>query len=87
MAKETGKYTRKRYVVVDNPFYDGVVLHPVGSVVEWGGPPGQSLEEVDAPVKRRSRTDAPVFPDPLAGRGDGAAVAAGAKPEPVVLVQ
>jgi hypothetical protein len=87
MAKATSNVS-KRYLVVDNPFYDGVRLHPVGSVVSWAGPAGQSLEEVDAPVKRRSKTDAPVFPDPLAGRGDGEKVAAAAKPtEPVVMVQ
>lgn len=83
--KEPVKHERKRYIVVDNPFYDGVVLHPIGATVDWAGPPGNSLHPVDAPA-RKSTTESPVFPDPLAGRGDKAKVEA-APPGPAVFVQ
>lgn len=77
----------REYVVVDNPFYDGVQLHPVGSRVIWAGPPSLSLVPVEERAKRRSTTEAPIFGDPLAGRGDGAAVKAADPGAPVVLVQ
>jgi hypothetical protein len=65
-----------RYLVIDNPFFDNVQLHPVGSEVEWDGPPGKSLEPVGS--ARKSVTEAPVFPDAKAGRGD--------KPKPAAKV-
>ena len=74
------------YVVVDNPFYDGVQLHPIGARILWSGPPGLSLVPVGAP-RRRSGAEAPIFGDPLAGRGDGAPVKAARPGDQVVLVQ
>ena len=74
------------YVVVDNPFYDGVQLHPIGARILWSGPPGLSLARVDAP-RRRCASEAPIFGDPLAGRGDGAPVKAARPGDQVVLVQ
>ena len=74
------------YVVVDNPFYDGVQLHPIGARILWSGPPGLSLVPVDAP-RRRGGAEAPIFGDPLAGRGDGAPVKAALPGDQVVLVQ
>lgn len=85
MAKSETKPTE--YVVVDNPFYDGVQLHPVGARVIWSGPPGNSLVPVEERSHRRSTTDAPIFGDPLAGRGDGAPVKAAKPGDQVVLVQ
>jgi hypothetical protein len=72
------------YEVVDNPFYDGVQLHPVGAVIPWAGPPSASLVKSG---ERKSTTASPIFADPLSGRGDKAAVAAGKPLDPVVLVQ
>ncbi len=88
MAKDKtpATYEARDYIVVDQPFYDGVVLHPIGSRVTWAGPQGQCLHPVDAPA-RRSTTEAPVFPDPLSGRGDKRKVEAGKALEPVILVQ
>ncbi len=88
MAKDKtpATYEPRDYIVVDQPFYDGVVLHAVGARVTWAGPPGLCLHPVDAPA-RKSTTDAPVFADPLSGRGDKAKVAAGKPVEPVILVQ
>ena len=77
----------REYVVVDNPFYDGVQLHPVGSRVIWAGPPSNSLVSVEERNSRRSTTEAPIFGDPLGGRGDGAPVKAADPGAPVVLVQ
>ena len=57
----------REYVVVDNPFYDGVQLHPVGKHVIWAGPPSNSLVPVEESAKRRSTTEAPIFGDPLGG--------------------
>lgn len=74
------------YVVVDNPFYDGVQLHPIGARILWSGPPGLSLVPVDTP-RRRGGAEAPIFGDPLAGRGDGAPVKAARPGDQVVLVQ
>ena len=74
------------YVVVDNPFYDGVQLHPIGARILWSGPPGLSLVPVGAP-RRRSGAEAPIFGDPLAGRGDGTPVKAARPGDQVVLVQ
>ena len=74
------------YVVVDNPFYDGVQLHPIGARILWSGPPGLSLVSVGAP-RRRSGAEAPIFGDPLAGRGDGTPVKAARPGDQVVLVQ
>jgi len=85
MAKEDAK--PREYVVVDNPFYDGVQLHPIGARLLWAGPPGNSLVPVEERSRRRSTTEAPIFGDPLAGRGDGAPVKAAAPGAPVVLVQ
>ena len=75
------------YVVVDNPFYDGVQLHPVGSRIIWAGKPGNSLVPVEKAARRRSTTEAPIFGDPLAGRGDKAPVKAAEPLAPAVLVQ
>ena len=55
-----------RYRVVDQPFFDNVELHRVGSEVEWNGPPGACL--VPAGTTRPSSTEIRVFPDALAGR-------------------
>ena len=77
----------REYVVVDNPFYDGVQLHPVGARVIWAGPPSNALVPVEERNNRRSTTEAPIFGDPLAGRGDGAPVKAADPGAPVVLVQ
>lgn len=77
----------REYVVVDNPFYDGVQLHPVGTRVTWAGKPGNSLVPAEERAKRRSTTEAPIFGDPLAGRGDKAPVKAAEPLSPVVLVQ
>ncbi len=74
------------YEVVDNPFYDGVRLHPVGTRINWAGPPSLSLIKVGGEM-RKSTTTAPLFPDPLAGRGDKAKVVAAKPLDPVVLVQ
>jgi len=82
---EAGK--PREYVVVDNPFYDGVQLHPVGTRIDWAGPPSLSLVAVAERARRRSTTEAPIFGDPLAGRGDGAPVKAADPGAPVVLVQ
>lgn len=90
MAQKNDKRERSEraaeYVVVDNPFYDGVQLHPIGARILWSGPPGLSLVPVDAP-RRRSAGEAPIFGDPLAGRGDGAPVKAARPGDQVVLVQ
>ena len=59
---------------------------PIGARILWSGPPGLSLAAVDAP-RRRSAVDAPIFGDPLAGRGDGAPVKAARPGDQVVLVQ
>lgn len=72
------------YEVVDNPFYDGVKLHPVGSIVNWAGPPSLSLIKAG---ERKSTTTSPIFADPLSGRGDKVKVAPGKPLDPVVLVQ
>jgi len=77
----------REYVVVDNPFYDGVQLHPVGSRVVWAGKAGNSLVPWEERNSRVSTTDAPIFGDPLGGRGDGAPVKAADPGAPVVLVQ
>jgi len=84
-SNEAGK--PRQYVVVDNPFYDGVQLHPVGSRVVWAGKPGNSLVPWEERNSRTSTTDAPIFGNPLAGRGDGAPVKAADPGAPVVLVQ
>ena len=76
-----------KYVVVDNPFYDGVQLHPVGTTVIWAGKPSKSLVPWEERNSRTSTTEAPIFGDPLAGRGDGAPVKAADPGAPVVLVQ
>lgn len=86
MAKSEKSDKSAEYVVVDNPFYDGVQLHPIGARILWSGPPGFSLAPVDAP-RRRSAGEAPIFGDPLAGRGDGAPVKAAKPGDQVVLVQ
>lgn len=66
-----GKHDKSaEYVVVDNPFYDGVQLHPIGACILWSGPPGNSLVLADNAQRRPSRTTAPIFADPLRGRGD-----------------
>jgi len=75
------------YEVVDHPFYDGVQLHPVGTQINWAGPPSLALVKVGSADMRKSVTEAPIFPDPLAGRGDKAKVVPGKALEPVVLVQ
>lgn len=72
------------YEVVDNPFYDGVKLHPVGAIIPWAGAPSASLIKSGT---RKSTTASPIFADPLGGRGDKAKVAAGKPLDPVVLVQ
>jgi len=77
----------RTYIVVDNPFYDGVQLHPVGARVIWAGKPGNSLVPWEERNTRASTTDAPIFGDPLGGRGDGAPVKAADPGAPVVLVQ
>ncbi len=86
MAKSDKSDKSAEYIVVDNPFYDGVQLHPVGARILWSGPRGLSLVPVDAP-RRRSVGEAPIFGDPLAGRGDGAPVKAAKHGDQVVLVQ
>jgi hypothetical protein len=86
MAKSEKSDKSAEYIVVDNPFYDGVQLHPVGARILWSGPRGLSLVSVDAP-RRRSAGEAPIFGDPLAGRGDGAPVKAAKPGDQVVLVQ
>ena len=87
MAQKNDKHNKSaEYIVVDNPFYDGVQLHPIGARILWSGPPGLSLVPVDAP-RRRSAGEAPIFGDPLAGRGDGAPVKAARPGDQVVLVQ
>ncbi len=86
MAKSEKSEKSAEYVVVDNPFYDGVQLHPIGARVLWSGPPGLSLAPVDAP-RRRAAAEAPIFGDPLGGRGDGAPVKAAKPGDAVVLVQ
>jgi len=87
MAQKNDKSDKsKEYVVVDNPFYDGVQLHPIGARILWSGPPGLSLVPVGAP-RRRSGAEAPIFGDPLAGRGDGTPVKAARPGDQVVLVQ
>ena len=85
MAKSEKSDKSAEYIVVDNPFYDGVQLHPVGARILWSGPRGLSLVPVDAP-RRRSAGEAPIFGDPLAGRGDGAPVKAAKPGDLVVLV-
>ena len=84
MAKQTKVYEPRLCEVVDHDFYDGVQIHPVGSRLTWAGPPSRALHPVDA-GERVSTTKAPVFPNPLAGRGDGAGVAA-APGGPALLV-
>lgn len=79
--------TPRKYIVVDNPFYDGVQLHPVGTTVLWAGPPSNSLVPWEERNNRTSTTEAPIFGNPLAGRGDGAPVKAADPGAPVVLVQ
>ncbi len=87
MAQKNDKSDKStEYVVVDNPFYDGVQLHPIGARILWSGPPGLSLIPVGAP-RRRSGAEAPIFGDPLAGRGDGTPVKAARPGDQVVLVQ
>jgi len=90
MAQKSDRQDRNEkaaeYIVVDNPFYDGVQLHPIGARILWSGPPGLSLVPHDAP-RRRSTGEAPIFGDPLAGRGDGAPVKAARPGDQVVLVQ
>ena len=86
MARQEKNEKSAEYVVVDNPFYDGVQLHPIGARILWSGPPGLSLVPVDAP-RRRSAGDTPIFGDPLAGRGDGTPVKAAKARDQVVLVQ
>jgi hypothetical protein len=89
MAKADTTEARKplQYVVVDNPFYDGVQLHPVGSRVIWAGKPGGSLVPWEERDSRISTTEAPIFGDPLGGRGDGAPVKAADPSAPAILVQ
>jgi hypothetical protein len=87
MAKSEKSDKSAEYVVVDNPFYDGVQLHPVGSRVFWAGPPGNSLVLAEDAPRRRSTTSAPIFADPLSGRGDGAAVKAAGPNAPFVHIQ
>lgn len=91
MAQKSDRQDRNEkaaeYIVVDNPFYDGVQLHPVGSRVVWAGKPGNSLVPWEKRNSRASTTDAPIFGDPLGGRGDGAPVKAADPGAPVVLVQ
>lgn len=87
MAKADTETKPRAYVVVDNPFYDGVQLHPVGSRVLWAGPPSLSLVPYEERNNRPSTTEAPIFGDPLGGRGDGAPVKAADPGAPVVLVQ
>lgn len=86
MAKSDKSEKSAEYVVVDNPFYDGVQLHPIGARILWSGSPGLSLVPVDAP-RLRSGAEAPIFGDPLGGRGDGAPVKAAKPGDQVVLVQ
>jgi hypothetical protein len=87
MAQKNDKSDKStEYVVVDNPFYDGVQLHPIGARILWSGPQGLSLVPVGAP-RRRSGAEAPIFGDPLAGRGDGTPVKAARPGDQVVLVQ
>ncbi len=74
MAKSEKSDKSAEYIVVDNPFYDGVQLHPIGSRVIWAGPPSNSLVSAKDAPRRRSTTNAPIFANPLSGRGDGAAV-------------
>jgi len=74
------------YEVVDNPFYDGVKLHAVGDRIPWAGPTSLALIKVGGEM-RKSNTTAPLFPDPLAGRGDKAKVVPGKPLDPIVLVQ
>lgn len=86
-TEKTEQTEPREYVVVDNPFYDGVQLHPVGARVIWAGKPGNSLVPVEERNKRVSTTEAPIFADPLAGRGDGAPVKAADPGAAAVLVQ
>lgn len=38
MAQKNDKSEKSaEYVVVDNPFYDGVQLHPIGARILWSG--------------------------------------------------
>ena len=87
-AKAAAKksWERQEYIVVDNPFFDGVQLHEPGSRIVWAGPPGNSLHPVKA-GRRKSTTEAPVFPNALAGRGDGAVVEAAKPGQPQVFTQ
>jgi hypothetical protein len=43
--------TMKTYRVGGTGFWDGTTLWPRGSVIEWDGPGGESLEELDVPAK------------------------------------
>jgi hypothetical protein len=91
MTQKSDKHDKSEksgeYVVVDNPFYDGVQLHPVGARVIWAGPPGNSLLSVKDAPRRRSTTGAPIFADPLGGRGDGTAIVAADPSLPTIRVQ
>ncbi len=87
MAKADTETKPRAYIVVDNPFYDGVQLHPVGERVLWAGPPSNSLVPYENRNSRPSTTEAPIFGDPLGGRGDKAPVKAADPGQPVVLVQ
>lgn len=91
MAKEPEKKAVEMcdgglYEVIDTPFYDGVVLHEIGARIPWAGPPSKALIKVGDDM-RKSVTKAPVFADPLSGRGDGAKVGKGKALEPVNFVQ
>ena len=80
------KTKETEYVVVDNPFFDGVQLHEPGTRISWAGPNSAALHPVSEP-RRKSTTDAPLFPDPLAGRGDGATVPAAKPGQAAVFLQ
>lgn len=79
------KYEAVPYVVVNNPFFDGVQLHEPGARILWAGPPGASLHPADGP-RRKSAHEAPLFASPLL-RGDGMTVEAARPGQPTVLVQ
>ncbi len=80
------KFDAVQYVVVNNPFFDGVQLHEPGARILWAGPPGASLHPADAP-RRKSTHEAPLFLDPLKGRGDGMNVETARPGQPTILVQ
>ncbi len=84
-SERDAKYGKSaEYVVVDNPFYDGVQLHPIGASCGRARPASPWCRSTR---RARGTAEAPIFADPLGGRGDGAPVKAAKPGDQVVLVQ